>query len=88
MTLTTDNFKFELLKRFREAEAMAMPFIDVRAGDMHRDMGDYPDPALHRMPSCCEVMYAEQSEGDSILSRPANGKGASLTIRYLLPRSR
>jgi hypothetical protein len=32
-------------------------------------------------------MYDEQKAGDEVISRPPKGKGASLTIRYRLPRS-
>ena len=39
------------------------------------------------MSSCCQAMYHEENAGDEIISRPAKGKGASLTIRYRLPRS-
>jgi hypothetical protein len=38
------------------------------------------------MPSCCEAMYAEKRTGDVIIARPPEGMGASLTIRYQLPR--
>jgi 5-methylcytosine-specific restriction protein A len=48
-------------------------------------MGGYPGPK-HRMPVCCEAMYGEKRDGDEIISAPAKGKGAKLTIRYKLPR--
>jgi hypothetical protein len=32
-------------------------------------------------------IYDEQRAGDEVLSRPKKGKGASLTMRYRLPRS-
>jgi hypothetical protein len=40
------------------------------------------------MPVCCDVMCAAMSEshGDRIESAPPKGKGASLAIRYVLPR--
>lgn len=38
------------------------------------------------MPSCCQAMYHEQRADDEIISRPPKGKGATLTIRYRLPR--
>jgi len=31
-------------------------------------------------------MYAEMREGDRVLCAPPKGRGATLTIRYLLPR--
>jgi 5-methylcytosine-specific restriction protein A len=39
------------------------------------------------MPSCCQVMYGEQTSFDRVLHAPPKGKGASLTVRYQLPRS-
>ena len=59
--------------------------VDVVSGDLHRLVGGYPGQN-HRMPMCCDVMYAAKQSGDRILSAPPKGKGASLTIRYLLPR--
>jgi hypothetical protein len=40
------------------------------------------------MPNCCQVMRAEVAPdaGDVILRQPSSGFGASLTIRYTLPR--
>jgi hypothetical protein len=32
-------------------------------------------------------IYDEQRAGDEVLSRPKKGKGASLTMRYRLPRN-
>jgi hypothetical protein len=35
---------------------------------------------------CCAVMRSEMSAGDAILQEPPKKQGASLTIRYELPR--
>ena len=35
---------------------------------------------------CCDAMYSERRNGDEIIFAPQKGKGASLTIRYSLPR--
>lgn len=40
------------------------------------------------MPSCCAVMHDELRVGDQIIAQPSSGKGASLVVRYLLPRGR
>lgn len=42
----------------------------------------------HRMPVCCRVMRAAVAPdaGDVILGEPPSGQGASLTVRYVLPR--
>lgn len=61
-------------------------YVDVNAGELHRAVGGYPGKN-HRMPVCCQVMYSCMKTGDKILPNgPPKGKGASLTIRYRLPR--
>ena len=37
------------------------------------------------MPVCCEVLYAENGDGDRVVSAHSKGKGAARTIRYRLP---
>jgi hypothetical protein len=54
-------------------------------GDLHLVLGACPG-LNHRMSTCCDAMFAEQREGDRVLSQSEKGKGASLTIRYKLPR--
>jgi hypothetical protein len=82
---TIDDFRSELRAQIRRAEARGAPHVEVNAGELHRQMGGYPGPK-HRMPVCCEAMYGEKRDGDEIISAPAKGKGAKLTIRYKLPR--
>jgi hypothetical protein len=38
------------------------------------------------MPSCCQVMAQERRALDAIVAGPPSGKGATLTVRYRLPR--
>ena len=59
--------------------------IDVGAGELHRTVGWYPGPN-HRMPVCCRVMRDEMQPGDVVLEEPPKGSGASLRVRYQLPR--
>jgi hypothetical protein len=82
---TKAEFRSELRRQLREAELRRAQHLEVNAGDLHRKLGGYPGLS-QRLPSCCDVMYDEQKAGDEIVSRPAKGKGASLTIRYKLPR--
>lgn len=84
---TADEFRHVLFSVFYEAVKQNQPTVDVNAGDLHRRIGDYPGPN-HRMPVCCEVMRAQLAPdaGDLVLSEPPSGQGASLTIRYVLPR--
>lgn len=81
----TEEFRRALAGRFRDAERHLIDHLDVNAGDLHRDLGDYPGPN-HAMASCCAVMDQARKPGDVILAGPPSGKGASLTIRYKLPR--
>jgi len=86
MLPTADDFRDALSKIFMEAERMKLHYVDVRSGDLHRRLGSYPGKN-HRMPVCCEVMKGIMMYGDKILSQPRSGKGATLVIRYQLPRS-
>ena len=82
------DFEKALKEWFLEAEKEENPFIDIRADDLHARIGDYPGP-FHRMATCCEVMYENyRPQVDKILQFPPKGKGASMEIRYALPRSR
>ncbi|MBZ5667277.1 MAG: HNH endonuclease [Acidobacteriia bacterium] len=83
---TADEFREELF-RMMHAAFKQHGHVDINAGELHRRLGDYPGPN-HRMPVCCEVMKAAMAEdaGDRILEQPERGEGASLTIRYVLPR--
>jgi hypothetical protein len=84
---TADDFRAELYKAMHEAIKQGKEYLDISAGELHRRVGDYPGPD-HRMPNCCEVMKAAMAAdyGDAILEQPLRGQGASLTIRYVLPR--
>ena len=82
---TADNFRAQLATVFADAMKAERDYVDVRSGDLHKEVGGYPG-SNHRMPICCNVMYAEMRTHDGILSSPPKGKGASLVIRYRLPR--
>ena len=86
--MTADDFRSELADLFEVASKAGRGTIVVRSGDLHRAVGGYPG-TNHRMPICCNVMYAEMVEGvDEVLSAPPSGQGASVAIAYLLPRPR
>ena len=80
------QFKSVLTRIFQEAQAKELPYIDVVSADLHRQVGGYPGPD-HRMPVCCSVMTGAMVTGDTVISSPPGGKGASLVIRYRLPRN-
>ncbi len=82
---STRDFKDAIRAKLRQAELRNAKFIDINSGELHRELGGYPSPNAS-MPSCCNAMYFEQKAADKILSQPPKGKGASLTIRYKIPR--
>jgi 5-methylcytosine-specific restriction protein A len=85
MPPTAQDFQNELNRIFQEAQRQGKPYVDVKSGNLHRRVGGYPGHN-HRMPTCCEVMTRNMKHGDQILQQPPKGKGATLVIRYKLPR--
>ena len=81
-TVNTDTFSEALKGIFNESKGS---FVDVTSGKLHRLVGGYPS-RNHKMPSCCNAMTKAMQSGDTILAKPPKGRGATLTIRYLLPR--
>ncbi len=82
---TRDDFRGALRDLFAEAERPGASTVDVNAGQLHRRVGGYPG-RNHRMPVCCEVMRVAMGPVDEVVESPPSGKGATLTIRYRLPR--
>ena len=81
------DFEKALNDWFCDAEKEGLPFINIRADDLHARVGDYPGP-FHRMATCCEVMYEHYIPAvDKIKQFPPKGKGASMEIKYHLPRA-
>jgi len=81
----TTDFERELDEILRAAEDLGLVAVEVKAGNLHKRVGGYPG-ADHRMPICCDVMYKKMGVGDSIISQPESGKGASVVVRYKLPQ--
>jgi 5-methylcytosine-specific restriction protein A len=86
MPLTESYIQNELNSILLSAQNKNIPFVDVKSGDLHRRVGGYP-ANNHRMPICCSVMKDSMKTGDIILHEPPSGQGASLIIRYKLPRA-
>lgn len=88
MVPNTENFEKRIQEIFMVSEKMKLSFIDIVAGDLHTEMGGYPAPeGKHAMPSCCNAMKKFYIvEKDEILHEPPKGQGATLFIRYRLPR--
>lgn len=80
-------FRNVLAEVLENATKSGAAFVDVTSGDLHRRVGGYPGP-LHAMPTCCSVMRSAMMPADIVMSAPPSGVGASLTIRYALPRQR
>lgn len=80
--LNQDDFRQALGELFAFANEKGLSAITVRAGELHRLVGDYPGQN-HRMPICCAVMRDFMRAKDEIISAPPKGDGASLEIRYL-----
>ena len=77
-----------LRRKLKRAETSGMMHLDIRASDLHQEVwgpDSYPGPS-HRIPVVCSAMDMLRKDGDVYRNRPPKGKGASLEIRYLLPR--
>lgn len=82
---TSADFEATLQEIFDHAEKEGMEYVDVVSGRLHGQLGRYPGSG-HRMPDCCYVMKRMMRHGDEILHQPPKGQGATLIIRYHLPR--
>ena len=83
MPLNREDFEIGLAETLQAARNQGRETVTVRAGDLHRKLGDYPGPD-HRMPICCGVMTRRKGDQDTIIDQPPKGVGASLEIRYVL----
>ncbi|TRZ92490.1 MAG: HNH endonuclease [Methanosarcinales archaeon] len=82
MTSAVPDFQNHLNDILLSAQNKGFQFVDVKSGDLHKRVGAHS----HRMPMCCSVMKTNMRTGDKILHEPPSGQGASLIIRYILPR--
>jgi 5-methylcytosine-specific restriction protein A len=83
---SAEEFRAELRARLSRAGRQGRSHAEINAGELHRSLGGYPGTG-HQMPSCCNVMRQEFDPArDEIVHEPNAGQGASLTIRYRLPR--
>lgn len=82
---TAQDFRDRLRIELDKAEKRGASHRVVTARELHTLVGGYPGPN-HRMPACCSAMRAEMCPGDEIENAPPSGQGASLRIRYRVPR--
>lgn len=81
-TVHADTFRDELKRILNESKG---GFVDVTSGELHRLVGGYPGKH-HNLATCCNVMTKAMQPGDRVLVSPPGGRGATLKIRYALPR--
>ena len=81
-TVNTETFRRALQQLFAEAQGSS---VDVTSGELYRSVGGRTGRD-YRMAPCCDVMRQAMHSGDEILRSPPKGRGATLTIRYVLPR--
>ena len=87
MPPTAHEFRAALRRRFARATEEGRTHVDIRSGDLHTAVGDYPNRGNDRMENWCRVMRNEMTGEDAELDAPPKGVGASLVIRYTLPRN-
>jgi DnaJ-class molecular chaperone len=80
--VNAETFRRALKVVFDEAKGN---FVDVTSGELYRAIGGRTGRD-YRMATCCSVMMSLKRPGDTVLAQPPKGKGATLTIRYVLPR--
>ena len=85
MSPKADDFRVELNRLLSTAGELGFSAVELSAGTLHRRVGGYPG-ADHRMPVCCGAMREAMGPSDTIVTEPKKGAGASLTLRYSLPR--
>ena len=84
---SVQNFRMALKSQLYRAHKRGLSHIDIKAGDLYRRFGGSPGDPSHQIQSCCQAMYAEKKAGDVVIARPPEDEGATLTIRYKLPRT-
>jgi hypothetical protein len=80
--INIDTFRSALRKKLSESQGDS---VVVTSRELHILVGGYPS-RNHRMPTCCRAMREAKQPGDEEIGGPQKGNGATLTIRYLLPR--
>lgn len=85
MPITSEQFKAALNEKFQQATRSGLNHVTLKSGTIHRELGYYPGKN-HSMPSCCTVMKKAMRHGDVIIHQPPKGNGASVEIKYCLPR--
>lgn len=62
---TASDFRTLLEQKLRLAQIQGYTYIDITAGELHRELGGYPN-SNHRMSTCCDVMRQHMRVGDIV----------------------
>ncbi len=85
--LTIKDFKIKLEELLDAADKEGKLFVDITSVDLHKLVGGYPaKDGNHRMPICCDSMYAIMKGKDKLIHASPSGDSSTLTIRYYFPR--
>jgi hypothetical protein len=79
------TFERAIRDTFQVESGEGRSYVEIVSGNLHRSVGGYPG-RNHRMPVCCSVMRQTMRPGDGVIASPPSGQGATLKIRYGLPR--
>jgi 5-methylcytosine-specific restriction protein A len=80
---TMEAFRSELQAQISRAEKQGRTYVEINAGELHRIVSRDEN----RQPMACNAMRQLMREPrDQVTHKPPSGDGASLTIRYALPR--
>lgn len=85
MIPTSKDFQVQLDQLLQEASKQGRPHFDIEAASLHHMVWGYYG-RKHRLPQCCYVMKKTMRHGDLVIKEADQDQGASLTIRYMLPR--
>lgn len=81
----TTDFVKALSAMLADASQAGVPYLDIKAADLHKAVGGYPG-SDHRMVACCNAMRKLMRSIDQVLYKPPKDNGANLEIRYFFPR--
>jgi|GEM_PF-5041271 len=81
--MTSELLRDAVRRRLAEATARGERAVLVRAGDLHTELGDYPDPVRHRMPMLCKAMRALMRPGDEIGKRSGGALGRGRDVPWI-----
>ena len=81
---SADHYSQELSAQLGRAATRGMKHVLVTARELHSPLGDFPT-ANNQMVSCRLAMRSEMKARDVLLV--AEDNAASMTARYILPRT-